>query len=333
MRGALNSRFETRLVHTGQHYDPMLSGVFFQELDLPVPDVNLGVGSAGHAEQVRSMTAGLRAALRSLCPCLVLAYGDTNSTLAAALAAAGEGLPLVHVEAGLRSRNRRMPEEVNRIVTDHLSDLCLAPTPSAVANLAREGLSSRTEHAGDIMLDACLSARERAGRRGPEEHGLRGGEYRLATVHRAENTDLASRLSGILAGLEGLDTPVILPLHPRTRDALGRAQLKLPPNVTPVPPAGYLSMVSLAAHARTVLTDSGGLQKEAFFLGVPCVTLREETEWPETLAGGWNRLAGSDPEAIRAAASAPVPDRVPDLAPFGNGRAAERIARALECMV
>jgi UDP-N-acetylglucosamine 2-epimerase len=333
LRAALGVRFATCLVHTGQHYDPMLSEVFFRELDLPAPEVNLGIGSAGHAEQVRNMTAGIRTTLRTLRASLVVVYGDTNSTLAGALAAAAEKIPLAHVEAGLRAGNRTMPEEVNRIATDHLSDLCLAPTPAGIENLSREGLSARAVHAGDVMLDACLAARERAGSRGPDELGLKAGAYYLATIHRAENTDVAGRLSGILEGLGALDEPVVLPLHPRTREAMGRFMLQAPANVMVVPPAGYLAAVSLAAHARTVLTDSGGLQKEAYFLGVPCVTLRRETEWPETLAGGWNRLAGSDPAAILSAVRRPPPAPPPDLAPFGNGRAAERISAALERLV
>ncbi|RMH61545.1 MAG: UDP-N-acetylglucosamine 2-epimerase (non-hydrolyzing) [Bacteroidetes bacterium] len=324
------------LVHTGQHYDAALSAVFFDELGLPTPAVNLGVGSAGHAEQTGAMMVRLDAFLQEEAPFdALLVYGDTNSTLAGALVAAKRSLPLVHVEAGLRSFDRRMPEEVNRIVTDRLADLLLAPTPTAVANLRAEGLTEGVHRVGDVMLDATQRFAERAAERAPLDTltGHAPGTYVLATVHRAENTDDPERLRQIFDGLGRLDEPVLLPLHPRTRRALGGRPL--PPNVELRPPAGYLAMLTLIRHARRVVTDSGGVQKEAYWLGVPCVTLRAETEWVETLHGGWNRLVGADPGALVAAVrQVPQGPRRPfGQAPGGGspGRCvAERVRDVLE---
>lgn len=327
---ALRGRFTEVLVHTGQHYDRELSAAFFEDLDLAPPDVTLDVGSAGHGPQTARMRAGLVAAIRDAGPAAVIVHGDTNSTLAGALAAAIAGAKLAHVEAGLRSGNLAMPEEVNRIAADHLADLDLAPTAAAMENLAAEGLRERAVLTGDVMLDACLTARGRARPGALGRHGLEPGRYAFATVHRAENTDRPSRLEGIAAGLARVGLPVLLPLHPRTRLALARHGIALPRNVVATAPLGYAETLALLDAAALVLTDSGGLQKEAWFLGTPCVTLREETEWPETLEGGWNRLAGTDPERIEAAAAAarsPTGER--DLGRYGGGRAAERIVAAL----
>lgn len=318
------------LVHTGQHYDDALSRVFFDELGIPAPAVNLAVGSGTHAEQTGAMLVGLERILLEQPPVdRVLVYGDTNSTLAGALVAAKLHVPVVHVEAGLRSFNRRMPEEVNRLVADRLADLLFCPTVTAVDNLAREGITAGVHLTGDVMLEATRHFAGRAATQAPLESltDHAPGCYVLATVHRAENTDDRARLAGIFAGFGRLDAPVLLPLHPRTRARLDG--ITVPANVVLMPPVGYLSMLTLVRNARRVLTDSGGLQKEAFWLGVPCVTLRDETEWIETLVNGWNRLAGADAEKmVQAAAS--EPEGAPE--PFGeasSGRPSERIAAVL----
>jgi UDP-N-acetylglucosamine 2-epimerase len=322
----LRGTFREILVHTGQHYDQGMSEVFFRELGIPEPDVNLGVGSAGHGEQTARMREGLRELLASTEPDLVLVYGDTNSTLAGALAAAERGVPLAHVEAGLRADNLRMPEEVNRIAADHLSDICLCPTRTAMDRLENEGIGTRAKLVGDVMLDACLAMRERSGGGALARLGVTAGGYHLATIHRAENTDVPARLAGILGGLSRLARPVIFPVHPRTRREISRWNLAIPPNVSAIPPVSYVDAVGLVARARKVITDSGGLQKEAYFLGVPCVTVREETEWPETVQAGWNVLVTTDPASIVSAVEdAPAAPAPPDLERFGGGRACERI--------
>jgi UDP-N-acetylglucosamine 2-epimerase len=330
---------ESVVVHTGQHYDPAMSDVFFDELGIPPADLDLGVGSGPHGRQTARMLEALESAILERRPDLVLTYGDTNSTLAATLAAAKLHVPVAHVEAGLRSFNRRMPEEANRLVADHLSDLLFAPTPEAMKNLATEGLGDRARRVGDVMLDAIRDfepvARARSGVLA--RLGLAAGGYHVATLHRAENTP-ADRLRPLLAALAGLGSasrPVVLPMHPRTAHVIRDAGLALPPGpgLRAIEPLGYLDMLALVSGARIVLTDSGGLQKEAFFLGRPCVTLREETEWVETVAGGGNVVAGTDPARIRAAAEAweaalarGAPDfRVGVEAAFGDGRAAEKI--------
>ncbi len=302
-RALAEAGLEEILLHTGQHYDATMNQVFFDELGISAPTVNLGVGSGTHAAQTGTMMMRLEAYLLDQPPVdWVVVYGDTNSTLAGALVAAKLHLPLAHVEAGLRSYNRRMPEEINRVVADQLAGLLCCPTQTAVENLRREGIVEGVRLTGDVMLDATRFFAESAAVRAPLERltGYAPQAYYLATVHRAENTDDPARLAGIFAGLGRLGAPVLLPLHPRTRHRLGR--LGVPGNVELMEPTGYLAMLTLVRNARGVLTDSGGLQKEAFWLGVPCVTLREETEWVETLHGGWNRLAGADPDAIAAAA-------------------------------
>ncbi len=328
-RALMEAGIEEVLIHTGQHYDANLNRIFFEELGLPEPQVHLGVGSGTHAEQTGLMMIRLEAALRGMHPApdWVLVYGDTNSTLAGALVAAKLQLPLAHVEAGLRSFNRRMPEEINRVVTDHLAQLLFAPTPTAVENLRREGITRGVHLTGDVMQEAVRCYAAVARRRVPLTmltfHDP--GGYYLATVHRAENTDDPVRLQGIFEGLGRLDLPVILPLHPRTRKCLDSG-LRVPPNVELRDPVGYLAMLTLVQHARAVLTDSGGLQKEAVWLGVPCITLREETEWVETLEGGWNQLAGADPERIVAAVNR-RPEQPPSFA--WEQAASRRIAELL----
>ncbi|UWM54321.1 UDP-N-acetylglucosamine 2-epimerase (non-hydrolyzing) [Salinirubellus salinus] len=331
----LRSTHEEVLVHTGQHYDEELSGHFFAELDLPTPDYNLGVGSHSHAEQTARMLAALEEPIAAEEPDVVLTYGDTNSTVAAAMATAKLPPRLAHVEAGLRAGDRSIPEEVNRIVTDHVSDLLFAPTASAVRNLRREGITTGVHDVGDVMYDAMCWARERATDRSGilDELGLEDGQYVLATVHRQRNTEDGSRLETIVSALAESPLPVVFPAHPRTVERLhelGRFG-KVADAISLVDPVGYLDFVRLLTGAERVVTDSGGVQKEAFFLDVPCVTLREETEWTETVDCGWNVLVGADGSAIREALSRPFdldPDRKPT--PFGDGDAADRIVRVLE---
>ncbi len=325
-----SQQIEEALVHTGQHYDDELSAVFFRALELPEPRHRLGVGSGPHGEQTGRMLERLEPVLQAEAPDWVVVFGDTNSTLAGALAAAKLGLPLAHVEAGLRSSNRSMPEEINRIVTDHCSDLLFCPTQTAFDQLSREGLAERARLTGDIMYDALLQhlplIEERTEIIGRLK--LHPKEYVLVTVHRAANTDDPAALGRILEALALLDEPVVFPIHPRARAALLAANLEPAPNVRVIEPVGYLEMLALERSARIVLTDSGGVQKEAYLLGVPCVTLREETEWPETCGGGWNVLAGTEPARIVEAAQRPGPTGEP-AALFGDGHAAQRMVKLL----
>jgi UDP-GlcNAc3NAcA epimerase len=318
------------LVHTGQHYDAQLSDIFFRELALPHPDYHLGVGSDSHARQTARMLEGLEELLLLERPERVIVYGDTNSTLAGALAAAKLNLPLAHVEAGLRSYDRSMPEELNRVLTDHCADFLFCPTAIAVDNLANEGIAKGVHLVGDVMYDSVLQQTPSDDKASEtlSRFGLTAGGYALATVHRAANTDDPSRLESILKALASLAEPVVLPLHPRTRKSMAAAGLSAASNVRLLEPLGYGDMLALEKNARCILTDSGGVQKEAFFFGVPCVTLREETEWPETVQCGWNVLVGVDSERIVEAAKRPVPQgEHPSL--FGDGHAAEKIARLL----
>ena len=324
------------LVHTGQHYDETMSAAFFRDLELPEPDVNLGVGGGTHAAMTGEMLRRLEPVLLEHEPDEILVYGDTNSTLAGALVAAKLAYPdgrrpwLAHVEAGLRSFNRRMPEERNRVVADHLADLLLVPTQGAMEHLAREGLGDRAELVGDVMVDSHAWATARADEHLPET--ARGiGRYVLLTLHRAENVDDPVRLRRILDGL-ALELPVLFPVHPRTRAALDRSGIRLPDNVVPLEPVGYLEMVALQSRCHVVATDSGGLQKEAYLAGVPCITLRAETEWTETVAAGWNRVVDAAPAALaRALADEAFMRRDRPRPPlYGDGRAAERIVVALE---
>ncbi len=296
------------LVHTGQHYDADMSDVFFGELGIPAPAHNLEVGSGSHARQTGAMMTGLEELIHDgVRPDAVMVYGDTNSTVAAAMVASKASIPLIHVEAGLRSFNRAMPEEINRIVTDRLSDWLFCPTQTAVDHLASEGMTRGVVLNGDVMLDATRFFAERAALQSPLSAltELGAGEFYLSTVHRAENTDDPRRLRAIFDTLGNLDAPVILPLHPRTKGRV--ADLSLSPSIHIIPPVSYLAMLTLISSSRKVLTDSGGLQKETVWLGKQCITLRDETEWTETLEGGWNVLAGASPKAIMdAVASDPV---------------------------
>ncbi|HLS63475.1 MAG TPA: UDP-N-acetylglucosamine 2-epimerase (non-hydrolyzing) [Ruania sp.] len=314
------------IVHTGQHYDAAMSDVFFDELHIPAPDAHLGIGSGSHGEQTGRMLIGLEAALSDAAPDWVLVYGDTNSTLAAALAAVKLHLPLAHLEAGLRSFNRRMPEEHNRVLTDHAADVLLAPTQVAADHLADEGLAARTQVVGDVMTDVLHQVAAAVDDRVPEAitaAGLVPGEYSVATIHRAENTDDPARLEAVLDGLGAVDHPVLLLAHPRLR-ATG-AELERG-NVRVADPLGYPDLIAAAAQARGVITDSGGLQKEAFELRTPCTTVRTETEWVETVQLGWNALA--EPADIPTAASRPAPPAT-TATPYGDGHAAQRVLDVL----
>jgi UDP-N-acetylglucosamine 2-epimerase len=322
----LRNRAEELVLHTGQHYDHDLSQVFFDELGLEPPKHRLEVGSGSHAEQTARMLPGIEAAVVEEKPDIVLVYGDTNSTLAGALAATKLRVPVAHVEAGLRSFDRTMPEEVNRVLVDRVSSLLFAPSQTAVSNLKNEGISEGVHEVGDVMLDANLRlgpiARERS--QALELAGVEAGGYALVTVHREANTREPA-LGRIVESLNALEEPVVFPLHPRTAGAIESHGLQLAGHVHPRPPAGYLDFAALASQARVILTDSGGVQKEAYWYEVPCVTLRENTEWVETVEAGWNRLAGTDPDAIAAAAreARPGPEHPPL---YGDGHAADLIA-------
>jgi len=320
-----------RIVHTGQHYDAGMSAVFFQELEIPLPDYDLKVGSGSHGEQTGEMMKRLEPVLEAERPDWVVLYGDTNSTLAGAVTASKMGLPVAHVEAGLRSFNRRMPEELNRIVADHLSDLLLCPTGLAIENLRREGLDARAVLTGDVMYDAALIFRQLAERKGgPLAEEWKPQAFALATVHRAENTDDLNHLTQILNGLEEIARticPVLLPMHPRTSARLAEVGWK-PKSISLTGPVSYLEMLLLEGRARFILTDSGGVQKEAYFVQVPCITLRDETEWVETLQNGCNTLTGASAERMVAAASQ-VAQTGPWKTHYGDGNAGAQILAAL----
>ena len=319
------------LVHTGQHYDDNMSAVFFEELDIPAPDYYLGVGSGPHGAQTGAMLMRIEKVLLTEKPGWVLVYGDTNSTLAGALAAAKLHIRVAHVEAGLRSFNRAMPEEINRIVADHVADLLLCPSQTAVDNLAAEGITRGVHLVGDVMADALAFAAERARCRSTvlERLGLRRRDYLLVTVHRAENTDDLDRLRNILMAFDALGETVIFPTHPRTRKAIEASGYVPGANVHLLTPFGYLDMIQMEQSARMILTDSGGIQKEAYWLGVPCITLRDETEWVETVQAGWNVLVGADTARIVKAVRSFVPPAERPML-YGDGRAAERCVAILE---
>ena len=323
------------LVHTGQHYDIGMSQVFFDELDLPQPDINLGVGSGNHGQQTGQMLIGIEDVLLKEKPDWVLVFGDTNSTLAGALAAVKLHIPLAHVEAGLRSYNREMPEEHNRVLTDHCADLLFCPTKTAVENLAKEGLTNGVHEVGDPMYDAVLMFSEKAKQRSTILHdlGLKKGGYLLATIHRAYNTDDLETLNSIFSTLATIDEPVIFPIHPRTQQKIKELgflnQKSKTENPKLIDPVSYLDMLILEQNARIILTDSGGIQKEAYFFGIPCLTLRSETEWVETVSNGWNLLVGVDPERILAGLKHVFPAKDQSPALFGDGQSAHKIVRVL----
>lgn len=325
----IRSRCTEILVHTGQHYDKNMSGYFFDQLRIPEPDYHLGIKAKHQGEQTARMIIHLERILLSEKPDMVLVYGDTNSTLAGSLAAAKLHIPVAHVEAGLRSYNKTMPEEINRIMTDHLATLLFCPTLNAVKNLVREGMVDHLHLVGDIMYDAVLEHRELARQQSPlSKWRLSPQKYILATVHRAENTDDPGRLANIFQALSELDDPVLLPLHPRTKQRLNEWQLKhclRSPNITVIEPVHYFDMLVLQSEAKMILTDSGGMQKEAYMLQTPCITMRDETEWIETVEAGWNHLVGADKERIiQTARHIKTPDKAPPL--FGDGKTAQKIA-------
>jgi len=329
----LRERHDETLVHTGQHYDDEMSQVFFEELGVPAPDVEMGIGSGTNAAQTARMLSGLEPVLADSRPDLVLVYGDTNSTLAGALAAAQSQLPLAHVEAGMRSFDRAMPEETNRVLTDHVSSLLFCSTQTAVRNLENESAIGEKHLVGDVMADVSLAFAPIAADRSTAlaDAGVTAGEYLLVTAHRAGNVDIPERLERLVGLLERLDGDVVFPLHPRTAKRLEetglRARVETATTVTA--PLGYLDFLELARNARAVLTDSGGVQKEAYLLGTPCITLRDTTEWVETVEAGWNVLVDLDADAALSALERPVPTgERPDL--YGGGHAGERIRDVLD---
>jgi len=328
---SLREHHQEILVHTGQHYDYRMSGIFFAGLDLPQPEVNLEVGSGTHGAQTGAMLKGIEQVLVSERPDFVLIYGDTNSTLAGALAASKLSIPIAHVEAGLRSFKRSMPEEINRVVADHLSDLLLCPSEVSVQNLAAEGINRNVHQIGDVMLDVLNWARQRLMSQPSqilESLGVKQGRYLLTTVHRSENTDDTSKLKQIIHAFNAVAEPVIFPVHPRSRKVIGEVRCEIASHVHMIDPVGYVDMVALAGNARMILTDSGGLQKEAYWLGVPCVTLREETEWLETVEEGWNTLTGYDFVRITAAVQSFKPAGM-RRSLYGDGFAASKCVELL----
>jgi UDP-GlcNAc3NAcA epimerase len=331
--GLLRERHEEILVHTGQHYDDSLSRVFFAELGLAEPDRQLGIGGGTNTSQTARMLAVFEPLLAEVTPDAVLVYGDTNSTLAGALAAAQARIPVVHVEAGMRSYDPTMPEELNRVLTDHLSTLLLCPSETAAANLRSESIAGEIEVVGDVMVDIALRRQSsaRTDERTLAAHGVRNGEYLLLTAHRAGNVDDPARLRALVELIAALPAPVVFPLHPRTRARLHDAgldgELERIDGLRVSEPLGYVEFSALLCQARAVLTDSGGVQKEAYLAGMPCITLRANTEWVETVKTGWNTLVDLDAQAARAALERRPPAERPAL--YGDGHAAERCVQAI----
>ena len=323
------------LVHTGQHYDDGMSRVFFDEMKIPEPNVNLGVGSGSHGWQTGQMLMLLEKVMQQHQPDWVLVYGDTNSTLAGALAACKLPLPIAHVEAGLRSFNRGMPEEHNRVLTDHCASLLFCPTQTAVNNLEREGITRAVRLVGDTMFDAVLQFTEIANQRSEilDKLKVKSKGYLLATLHRPYNTDVPDNLRNILNAFADMNDPIVFPVHPRSRKMIAELNKTIDmegvgDNLMMIEPVGYLDMLMLEQHANLILTDSGGVQKEAYFFSVPCITLRPETEWVETLGAGWNVVVGADRAKILAARDREWPHGSPPRV-FGDGRAAHHIVAGL----
>jgi UDP-N-acetylglucosamine 2-epimerase len=331
--GLLRRRHSELLVHTGQHFDDRLSAIFFSELGLPTPDRELGIALGSASSQTARMLEALEPVLRDVAPDALLVYGDTNSTLAGALAGAQARVPVAHVEAGMRSFDRSMPEELNRVLVDHASSLLLCPSEVAMNNLRHESVAGLTELIGDVMVDVALATQPRARDRVDllRARGVESGAYVLATAHRAGNVDEPDRLRNLVDLLTAIPEPVVLPLHPRTRVRLEQAglerELRAAPGVTVTEPLGYFELTALLCHARRVLTDSGGVQKEAYLAGVPCVTMRANTEWTETVEAGWNILVDLDVDAALAALQREPPLTRPAL--YGDGHAGQRVVDAL----
>lgn len=327
-----NDEIIEKIVHTGQHYDENMSKVFFDQLKIPRPKINLEVGSGSHGRQTGIMLQGIEEVLLDEQPNCVLVYGDTNSTLAGALAAAKLHIPVAHVEAGLRSFNRRMPEEINRVVADHVSSLLFCPTDTAVRNLASEGITKGVHQVGDVMYDSVLFNTSLAEQSSTimQRLGLRSKSFYLATIHRPANTDDPQRMDSILSAFGQIDGQIILPMHPRTRNILGEDLSKISGNIYVIDPVSYLDMLMLEKNARLILTDSGGVQKEAYWFSVPCITLRDETEWVELVQAGCSQLVGADVSLILAAVAKAEKntnmvsaDNAAEL--YGDGHSAEKI--------
>lgn len=328
----LRKKHNEIIIHTGQHYDDNMSKIFFEELEIPQADYNLGVGSSLHGAQTGAMLERIELVLNKEKPDRVIVYGDTNSTLAGALAAAKMHIPVAHIEAGLRSYNRIMPEEINRVVTDHLSDILLCPSRIAVKNLKKEGIFRGVHEVGDIMLDALLFAKDKAkiSEKILKRLKIEKKRYILATVHRSENTDNRERLENILRAFVKSNEVIVFPLHPRTKKMFKQFEMAflLKNNVKIVEPVGYLDMIGLEMNARMILTDSGGIQKEAYWLKVPCITLRDETEWVETVTSGWNVLTGTDSKKILSYIEYFALNKK-HPAFYGDGRTAKRCCKAM----
>jgi UDP-N-acetylglucosamine 2-epimerase len=331
--GLLRRHHSELLVHTGQHFDDRLSAIFFSELGLPAPDRELGIALGSASSQTARMLQALEPVVQDVGPDVLLVYGDTNSTLAGALAGAQASVPVAHVEAGMRSFDRTMPEELNRVLVDHASSLLLCPSEVAMTNLRHESVAGRAELVGDVMVDVALTTQPQARNRDDlvRARGIEPGRYVLATAHRAGNVDDPDRLRRLVDVLTAVPEPVVLPLHPRTRARLEQAglaqELRGASRLTVTEPLGYLELTALLCHARRALTDSGGLQKEAYLAGVPCVTMRANTEWTETVENGWNVLVDLDVEATLAALRREPPPTRPQL--YGDGHAGQRVVDAL----
>lgn len=328
----LRETYTELIIHTGQHYDSNMSDIFFEELNIPKPDYYLGVGSGNHGKQTGEMLARIEEIILEEKPDYLMVYGDTNSTLAGALAAAKLHVPVIHIEAGLRSFNKKMPEEINRIITDHVSEYLFCPTDTAVENLRNENITRNVFNIGDVMYDAVLYNRELAADKSNilETHGLTKKEYHLITIHRAENTDDVQNMKNILEAFSQIEEVKVWPIHPRTKNKLSSYGIRLDdiPNLKVIDPVGYLDMLTLEANAKKIITDSGGVQKEAYFMEVPCVTVREQTEWVETLEEDANILVGTDVNKILSAVRKNVNPSYKEV--FGDGKAAYKIAELIE---
>ncbi|MDH7508183.1 MAG: UDP-N-acetylglucosamine 2-epimerase (non-hydrolyzing) [Methanomassiliicoccales archaeon] len=333
LKDEISKRHEHLLIHTGQHYDYEMSKVFFEELNIPDPDYHLGIGSGSHANQTGRMLMAIEDVLLKEKPELVIVYGDTNSTLAGALASAKLLIPVAHVEAGLRSFNMKMPEEVNRVVTDHISSIFLCPSDTAAQNLAREGIVERVHVVGDTMIQCLMDVEQKLSKSFLQNFGVTENDYILATIHRQENADVKERLVAILRALSKCGMKVLLPLHPRTAKNIRLWGLEdliaSSGNVKILPPLNFITFTSLEKYARKVVTDSGGVQKEAYYFGVPCITVREETEWVETVRDGWNVLVGADEEKILHAIHSAKP-KTSRITNYGDRNVAQRIVESLE---
>jgi len=328
----LRKEIDEKIIHTGQHYDANMSDIFFEELHIPKPDYHLGVGSGNHGKQTGEMMAKIEDIVLSEQPDYLMVYGDTNSTLAGALVAAKLHVPVIHIEAGLRSFNKKMPEEVNRIMTDHVSEFLFCPTDTAITNLTNENITHNVFNIGDVMYDAVLYNQELAKESSTilQDTGITAKDYHLITIHRAENTDDLEKMKNILEAFSKIDETKVWPIHPRTKHKLADYGLNLDevPNLKIIDPVGYLDMLTLEANAKKIVTDSGGVQKEAYFMKVPCVTIREQTEWVETLEGEANILTGTDTEKILAAVQKEVNPQYKEV--FGDGHASEKIVEIIK---